>query len=78
MLSVIGLNHFYYVRDFTDMRYKHHRVLSIIRKQLHREPLDGVMSRNRRIVRMFSFDNHSYSLFEKKFVAIESKKGASE
>ena len=40
---------------------------------LHREPCDGdvfiVMSRNRRIVRMFSFDNHSYSLFEKKFVA---------
>lgn len=36
-------------------------------------PCDGdvfiVMSRNRRIVRMFSFDNHSYSLFEKKFVA---------
>ena len=28
-----------------------------------------VMSRNRRIVRMFSFDNRSYSLFEKKFVA---------
>ncbi|MFR9261731.1 MAG: hypothetical protein ACLVL2_13665 [Bacteroides cellulosilyticus] len=37
-----------------------------------REPRDGdvfiVMSRNRRIVRMFSFDNRSYSLFEKKFV----------
>ena len=28
-----------------------------------------VMSRNRRIVRMFSFDNRSYSLFEKEFVA---------
>ena len=27
------------------------------------------MSRNRRIVCMFSFDNRSYSLFEKKFVA---------
>lgn len=26
-------------------------------------------ARNRRIVRMFSFDNRSYSLFEKKFVA---------
>ena len=40
---------------------------------LHREPNDGdvfiVMSRNRRIVRMFSFDNRSYSLFEKKFAA---------
>ena len=57
MLSVTGLNHFYYVRDFTDMRCKHSRVLSIIRERLHREPSDGdvfiVMSRNRRIVRMF-------------------------
>ena len=55
------------------MRCKHSRVLSIIRERLHREPNDGdefiVMSRNRRIVRMFSFDNRSYSLFEKKFVA---------
>ena len=73
MLSVTGLNHFYYVRDFIDMRCKHSRVLSVIRERLHREPNDGdvfiVMSRNRRIVRMFSFDNRSYSLFEKKFVA---------
>ena len=73
MLNITGLHHFYYVRDFTDMRCKHSRVLSIIRERLHREPNDGdvfiVMSRNRRIVRMFSFDNRSYSLFEKKFVA---------
>ena len=27
------------------------------------------MSRNRRIVRMFTYDNRSYSLFEKKFVS---------
>ena len=53
MLNITGLNHFYYVRDFTDMRCKHSRVLSIIRERLHREPNDGdvfiVMSRNRRI-----------------------------
>ena len=41
MLSVTGLNHFYYVRDFTDMRCKHSRVLSVIRERLHREPNDG-------------------------------------
>ena len=73
MLSVTGINHFYYLRDFTDMRCKHSRVLSIIREQLHREPNEGdvfiVMSRNRRIVRMFAYDKRSYSLFEKKFVA---------
>lgn len=40
MLSVTGLNHFYYVRDFTDMRCKHSRVLSIIRERLQREPSD--------------------------------------
>ena len=73
MLSVTGLNQFYYLRDFTDMRCKHSRVLSIIREQLHREPNDGdvfiVMSRDRRIVRLFTYDNRSYSLFEKKFVS---------
>ena len=73
MLSVTGINRFYYLRDFTDMRCKHSRVLSIIREQLHREPNDGdvfiVMSRDRRIVRLFAYDNRSYSLFEKKFVA---------
>lgn len=73
MLSVTGLNHFYYVRDFTDMRCKHSRVLSIIRERLRREPNDGdvfiVMSRNRRIIRLFTYDNRSYSLFEKRFMA---------
>ena len=73
MLSVTGINRFYYLRDFTDMRCKHSRVLSIIREQLHREPNDGdvfiVMSRDRRIVRLFTYDNRSYSLFEKKFVS---------
>ena len=73
MLSVTGINRFYYLRDFTDMRCKHSRVLSIIHEQLHREPSGGdvfiVMSRDRRIVRLFTYDNRSYSLFEKKFVA---------
>jgi transposase len=50
MLSVTGLNHFYYVRDFTDMRCKHSRVLSIIRERLHREPRDGDESTNNKIV----------------------------
>lgn len=73
MLSITGLNHFYYLCDFTDMRCKHSRILSVIREQLHREPNTGdiciVMSKNRRIVRMFAYDHRSYSLFEKKFVA---------
>ena len=67
MLSVTCINRFYYIPGFTDMRCKHSRVLSIIHQQLHREPNDGdvfiVMSKDRRIVRMFTYDNRSYSLF---------------
>lgn len=59
MLNVTGFNRFYYLRDFTDMRCKHSRVLSIISEQLHREPDDGdvfiVMSPDRRIVRLFMY-----------------------
>ena len=45
MLSVTGLNHFYYVRDFTDMRCKHSRVLEIIREHLNCElNYDNVMA----------------------------------
>ena len=51
----------------------HSKSLSVIREQLRREPDDGdvfiVMSKDRRIVRMFTYDNRSYSLFEKKFVS---------
>ena len=59
MLNVTGLNRFYYLRDFTAMRCKHSRVLSIIREQLHHEPDDGdvfiVMSCDRRIVWLFMY-----------------------
>ena len=37
MLNITNLNHFYYVRDFTNMRCKHSPVLSIIRKRLHKD-----------------------------------------
>ncbi len=51
-------------------RCKHSRMLSVIREQLHREPSASdiyiVMSKDRRIVRLFTYDNRSYSLFEKK------------
>ena len=57
MLSVIGLNHFYYLCNFTDMRCKHSHILSVIREQFHRESNKGdvylVMSKKRCIVRMF-------------------------
>lgn len=71
MLNVSGLNNFYYIRNFSDMRCKYDRVLSIVREQLHREPEAGdvfiMMSKNRRLVRMFMYDKSGSMLFEKKF-----------
>lgn len=55
------------------MRCKYDRVLSIVREQLHREPEKGdvfiMMSKNRRLVRLFTYDKSSSMLFEKKFRA---------
>lgn len=73
MLNISGLNNFYYIRNFTDMRCKYDRILSVVREQLHREPEKGdvfiMMSKNRRLVRIFMYDNISSMLFEKKFRA---------
>lgn len=72
MLNISGMNKFYYLRNFTDMRCKYDRVLSVVRHQLGREPEQGdvfiVMSKNRRLVRLFSYDKISCTLFEKRFV----------
>ncbi len=55
MLNITGLNRFFFVRDFHDMRCKYDKVLSIIHQQLNREPEDGdvfiVMSKDLRLVR---------------------------
>lgn len=71
MLNITGLNRFFFVRDFHDMRCKYDKVLSIIHQQLNREPEDGdvfiVMSKDLRLVRLFSYDQLSYSMFEKRF-----------
>lgn len=71
MLNIIGLNRFFLVRDFHDMRCKYDKVLSIIHQQLNREPKDGdvfiVMSKDLRLVRLFSYDRRSYSMFERRF-----------
>ena len=38
MLNVTGMNRFYYLSNFHDMRCKYERVLSIIHQQLNRKP----------------------------------------
>jgi hypothetical protein len=57
MLNITGLNNFYYLLDFHDMRCKYEKVLSIIHRQCNKEPEEGdvfiVMSKNQRLVRLF-------------------------
>lgn len=38
MLNITGMNRFYYLCNFHDMRCKYDRVLSVIHSQLNREP----------------------------------------
>jgi hypothetical protein len=68
---ITGVNRFFFVRDFHDMRCKYDKVLSIIHQQLNRKPEDGnvfiVTSKDLRLVRLFSYDRRSYSMFEKRF-----------
>lgn len=71
MLSGNGQLEFYYLKDFHDMRCKYDRVLSVIRQQMNREPRFGeayiMMSRDRRTVRIYRYDDKSCMLHEKRF-----------
>lgn len=71
MLNITGMSRFYYLRNFHDMRCKYERVLSVIHRQLNREPEEDevfiVMSKDRRKVRLFTYDRRSFSLYEKRF-----------
>ena len=71
MLNITGMNRFYYLRNFHDMRCKYERVLSVIHQQLNREPEEDevfiVISKDRRKVRLFAYDRRSFSLYEKRF-----------
>lgn len=71
MLNVSGLNRFYYIRNFSDMRCKYDRLLSVIHEQFHRDPEKDevfiIMSKDRRKVRLFNYERRAASLFEKRF-----------
>lgn len=71
MLSISEPGSFYYLRNFHDMRCKYARVLSVIRQQMDREPRAGevyiMMSKDRQTVRLYSYEKHSCSLYEKRF-----------
>ena len=67
-MSINGLGKFYYLRNFHDMRCKYGRMLS---QQMDREPQAGevyiMMSKDCGTVRLYSYDRHSCSLYEKRF-----------
>ncbi len=71
MLNITGLNRFFFVRNFHDIRCKYDKVLSIIYQQLNRRPDVGdvfiVMSKDLRLVRLFGYDQRFCSIFEKCF-----------
>ena len=71
MLNITGLNRFFFIRDFHDMRCKYDKVLSIIHQQLNREPEDGdvfiVMSKDLRLVRLPTFLQHVCESFQTRF-----------
>lgn len=71
MLTTTNKMEFYFLKNFHDTRCKYDRVLSVIRMQMNREPLEGeafiMMSRDRRKVRIFSYDSTSCNLHEKRF-----------
>ena len=54
-----------------DLRCKYARVLSVIRQQMNREPQAGevyiMMSKDRRTVRLYSYDRRSCRLYEQRF-----------
>jgi hypothetical protein len=71
MLNISGVYEFYFLKNFHDMRCKYDRVRSIIHQQMNREPLSGevyiMMSKDRRKVRLYHYDNRSCCLHEKRF-----------
>lgn len=71
MLNNTGMNRFYNIRNFTDMLCMYSRVMAVIHHQFGREPERDevfiIISRDRRLVRLFSFDRISFSLYEKRF-----------
>lgn len=73
MLSISGIQRFYYIRNFHDMRCKYDRVMSVIHENFRREPQKDevfiIMSKDRRKVRMFNYDKRSATLFERRFSA---------
>lgn len=71
MLNITGINDFYFLRNFHDMRCKYDRVLSVIRQQLNREAVEGevfiMLSKDRRKARLYEYDRRSCSMHEKRF-----------
>lgn len=69
MFSLTGLQNFYYMPDVRDMRLGYHRLSEIVRLQYNRDPHNGdvylFISKDRRRIRIFRYENEAYYLYEK-------------
>ena len=73
MLTISGLKKFYFVPEFNDMRCGAHRLLQIVKHKHHFSTRNGdvfiFMSKNRRTVKMVSFEDNAYYVHQKTFAS---------
>lgn len=71
MLTITGLQNFFFLPRFHDMRCKASTVAEIIRTRYNRDPLNGdvyiFMSRDCKRVRLLNFEEHAYYIHEKSY-----------
>ena len=71
MLTISGLKKFYFVPDINDMRCGAHRLLQIVKHKHSIHTHDGnvfiFMSKDRRTVKMVSYEEHAYYVRQKTF-----------
>ena len=69
MFEITGLQNIYFMPEVRDMRLGYYRLSEIIKTQYGRDPYNGdiymFMSRDRRRVRIFRYENETYYLYEK-------------
>lgn len=72
MLTLSGINRFYFIPKVTDMRYGYKKLIEIVRNSYHMDSKNGdvfiFMSKDRRTVKMVNFENHAYYLHQKTFI----------
>lgn len=69
MFGLTGLMNLYYMPEVKDMRLGYYRLTEIVRQQYKRDPHTGdvylFISKDRRRIRIFRYENQAYYLYEK-------------